>query len=40
VSEALKQAGIAEDRIEMMKPEIVLGTGDNAEARRVDIGIK
>ncbi len=40
VSEALKQAGIVEDRIEMMKPEIVLGTGDNAEARRVEIGIK
>ncbi len=40
VRDALKTAGVGEDRIEMMKPEVVLGTGDNAEARRVEIGIK
>ena len=40
VREALKTVGVAEDRIEMMKPEVVQGSGDNAEARRVEIGIK
>jgi K(+)-stimulated pyrophosphate-energized sodium pump len=40
VREALKAAGIAEDRIEMKKPEVVTGTGDNAEARRVEVAVK
>ncbi len=40
VREALKAAGIAEDRIEMKKPEVVTGTGDNAEARRVEVSVK
>ena len=39
VRDALKAAGVAEDRIEMSKPQVVLGSGDNAEARRVEIGI-
>jgi cytochrome c oxidase subunit II len=37
VREALKAAGIAEDRIEMKKPESVTGAADNKEARRVEI---
>jgi K(+)-stimulated pyrophosphate-energized sodium pump len=40
VREALKTAGIAEDRIDMKKPEVVTGTGDNAEARRVEVSVK
>jgi K(+)-stimulated pyrophosphate-energized sodium pump len=40
VREALKVAGITEDRIEMKKPEVVTGTGDNAEARRVEVAVK
>ena len=40
VREALKAAGIAEDRIEMKKPEAVTGGGDNAEARRVEVAVK
>ncbi len=37
VREALKAAGISEDRIEMKKPESVTGAADNKEARRVEI---
>ena len=37
VREALKGAGVAEDRINMKKPEAVTGGGDNKEARRVEI---
>jgi K(+)-stimulated pyrophosphate-energized sodium pump len=37
VSDALKAAGIADTRITMQKPESVQGTGDNAEARRVEV---
>ena len=37
VRDALKGAGIAEDRIHMKKPEAVSGGGDNKEARRVEI---
>jgi K(+)-stimulated pyrophosphate-energized sodium pump len=40
VRESLKAAGIAEDRIVMQKPEMVQGTGDNAEARRVEVSVK
>jgi K(+)-stimulated pyrophosphate-energized sodium pump len=40
VREALKAGGIAEDRVEMKKPESVAGTGDNAEARRVEVAVK
>jgi K(+)-stimulated pyrophosphate-energized sodium pump len=40
VRDALKTAGIAEDRIEMKKPEVVTGTGDAAEARRVEVAVQ
>ena len=40
VREALKSAGIAEDRIEMKKPEATTGSGDAAEARRVEVSVK
>ena len=36
VRDALKAAGVAEDRVEMRKPEFAVG-GDSADARRVDI---
>jgi K(+)-stimulated pyrophosphate-energized sodium pump len=39
VREALKAAGIAEDRIDMKKPEVVEGKGDNNEARRVEVSV-
>ena len=34
---ALKAAGIAEDKIELKKPEETTATGSNAEARRVEV---
>jgi len=37
VREALKGAGVAEDRINMKKPEAVTGGADNRDARRVEI---
>jgi K(+)-stimulated pyrophosphate-energized sodium pump len=37
VRDQLKTAGIAEDKIEMTKPELTQGTGNEAEARRVEI---
>jgi cytochrome c oxidase subunit II len=37
VREALKKAGIGEDRIEMRKPEVLTGAADNKEARRVEV---
>ena len=40
VSAALKAAGIAEDKIELKKPEAVTGTGDDAEARRVEVALQ
>jgi K(+)-stimulated pyrophosphate-energized sodium pump len=40
VREALKVAGVAEERIEMKKPEAVAGPGDNAEARRVEVTVQ
>ncbi len=33
----LKSAGIAEDKIEMAKPEVTQGAANDAEARRVEI---
>jgi K(+)-stimulated pyrophosphate-energized sodium pump len=39
VRDQLQAAGVAEDRIEMAKPELTQGSGDNMEARRVEIGI-
>lgn len=37
VAEALKALGVAEDRIELKKPEQTEGSGSNAEARRVEV---
>ena len=40
VSAALKAAGIAEDKIELKKPETLTGSGGNAEARRVEVALQ
>ena len=40
VKEALKAAGVAEERIELKKPEQTQGGGNDAEARRVEIQVK
>ena len=40
VRDALKAAGIAEDKIELKKPETLAGTGSNAEARRVEVALQ
>ncbi len=37
VREALKAAGVSEDRINMKPPVSITGSGDNADARRVEI---
>ena len=39
VRDALKGAGIAEDKIQLKKPETTTGTGSNAEARRVEVSV-
>ena len=39
VFEALKTAGIEEERIVMQKPQETAGTGNDAEARRVEVSI-
>jgi K(+)-stimulated pyrophosphate-energized sodium pump len=40
VRDALKAAGIAEDKIELKKPEALTGSGDMAEARRVEVALQ
>lgn len=40
VSKALEDAGIADDRIELRKPESTTGLGDAAEARRVEVSVE
>jgi K(+)-stimulated pyrophosphate-energized sodium pump len=37
VRDALKTLGVAEDKIELKKPETITGTGNAAEARRVEV---
>jgi K(+)-stimulated pyrophosphate-energized sodium pump len=37
VRDALKSLGVAEDKIELKKPETITGTGNAAEARRVEV---
>ncbi|MEP7328562.1 MAG: sodium/proton-translocating pyrophosphatase, partial [Betaproteobacteria bacterium] len=37
VRDQLKSTGVAEDKIEMAKPELAQGSGDNEQARRVEI---
>jgi len=39
VGEALKALGVAEDRIELKKPEETQASGTNAEARRVEVAL-
>jgi outer membrane protein OmpA-like peptidoglycan-associated protein len=39
VREALKAAGVAEDRVEMRKPQVTTGGADNKEARRVEVSV-
>lgn len=39
VRDALKTAGVAESGIELKKPETATGSGNNAEARRVEVVI-
>jgi cytochrome c oxidase subunit 2 len=39
VRDLLTKAGIAEGRIIMKKPELITGTGDNAQARRVEVNV-
>lgn len=40
VRDALKALGVAEDRIELKKPEVTTGTGDLASARRVEVTLQ
>ena len=40
VRDALKALGVAEDKIELKKPENMQATGSNAEARRVEVMVK
>lgn len=40
VRDALKALGVAEDKIELKKPENMLAGGSNAEARRVEVTVK
>ena len=40
VSAALEAAGIPEDKVELKKPEAITGTGDHAEARRVEVTLQ
>lgn len=37
VREALKALGVAEDKVELKKPEVTQASGSNAEARRVEV---
>jgi outer membrane protein OmpA-like peptidoglycan-associated protein len=40
VRDALKSLGVAEDRIELKKPEQLQSAGSNAEARRVEVAVQ
>jgi len=40
VSAALRAAGVADDKIELKKPETLTGSGGNAEARRVEVALQ
>jgi K(+)-stimulated pyrophosphate-energized sodium pump len=39
VRDAIKAAGISDERFEMKKPELTQGTGGDAEARRVEVAV-
>ena len=40
VRDALKSLGVAEDKVELKKPEQLTGSGDAAEARRVEVTLQ
>jgi len=40
VRDALKTAGVVEQQIELKKPEKMVGSGSNAEARRVEVSLQ
>ena len=40
VRDTLMALGIGEDKIELKKPEVLTGTGSNAEARRVEVRLE
>ena len=40
VRDALKAAGVAEDKIDLKKPEAATGSGDAAQARRVEVTLQ
>jgi outer membrane protein OmpA-like peptidoglycan-associated protein len=40
VRDALKASGVADDKIELKKPEELKATGSNAEARRVEVALQ
>jgi outer membrane protein OmpA-like peptidoglycan-associated protein len=40
VREALKSLGVAEDKVELKKPEQTLANGTDAEARRVEVAVQ
>jgi len=40
VRDAIKAAGVADDKIELKKPETVTASGANAEARRVEVSLQ
>ena len=40
VAAALKAAGVPDDKVELKKPEALTGSGNNAEARRVEVALR
>jgi K(+)-stimulated pyrophosphate-energized sodium pump len=40
VRDALKAAGVAEDKVELLKPEQITASGDAAQARRVEVSLQ
>ena len=40
VRDALKTLGVAEDKIELKKPEQLTGSGDPSAARRVEVALQ
>ena len=40
VRDTLKELGVPEDKVELKKPEVLTGTGPNAEARRVEVKLE
>jgi len=40
VRDAIKAGGVADDRFDLQKPAVTEGSGDNKEARRVEVSVK